>query len=88
MLVVVARKNLFEKHANEEEEEEEEYGVDDLNLEGDAGRSFSVLDLPLFLLIRTQDADVWDADSEYLEFLAKEVFIKELDLWSLLKTFS
>ena len=36
-LVVKARKAMFEKHAHEEEDEEEEYGVDDLNLEGDAG---------------------------------------------------
>jgi len=51
---IEARKALFEKHAHEEEDEEEEFGIDELNLEGDA------------------DADVWDADSEYLEFLAKE----------------
>ncbi|KAF8510510.1 ARM repeat-containing protein [Hysterangium stoloniferum] len=49
-----ARKALFDRHAKDEEDEEDEYGIDDLNLEGDA------------------DADVWDADSEYLEFLAKE----------------
>jgi importin-7 len=70
---VIARKTLFEKHAHDEEDEEEEYGVDDLNLEGDAGVSFLPTRLVLCLLTRAQDADVWDADSEYLEFLAKEV---------------
>lgn len=38
----IARKALFDKHAKEEEEEEEEY-VDDLNLDGDAGLCFSLL---------------------------------------------
>lgn len=36
-MTIVARKTLFEKHAHEEDDDEEEYGVDDLNLEGDAG---------------------------------------------------
>jgi hypothetical protein len=40
MMAVAARKTLFEKHAHEEDDDEEEYGVDDLNLEGDAGALF------------------------------------------------
>lgn len=77
MIVIEARKALFEKHAHEEDEEDEEYSLDDLNLEGDAGAWTRDRIRFVGLNWLHPDADVWDADSEYLEFLAKEVSTRD-----------
>jgi hypothetical protein len=73
----VVRKAEFDKHV-EDDDDEDTYPVDDLNLEGDPGGRCDavfriVLTLPFsFLFLRYVEADVWDADSEYLDYLAKE----------------